>query len=344
MALAFIKDQPNQTMAGDHGASRRAYKLLLGLSILASIGVEGCASATLSAGSKLASAGQAASTQMSQSVNISSATMQQARLALAFTDGYNGVPKASDPVIAQLTTLQANMESYSRLLSQLSSTYAALGSLASYDSAGSFNTAANGLAANINSFAKSVGSSSTPLPTTAMALVDAGGGQILANIQAHKVRKASDSLLIQLNALVSILSESGVRDKIVPSAGLISGDISGAALILYSSGAYSYQPLANQIGEPLGLTANASVDTLVLKNSKLKAGFDNVELEAVNGNIAAIGATYDASEKLLEALRPLHAAVDAGVPIDSSTITAITAQLQALAAQLNPKATASIGK
>lgn len=298
--------------------------------------LQGCATGTLSAGSALATAGQTAANQMSQNVTISNSTVQQVRLALAFTDGYNGMPNASAPVITQITNLVSNLAAYSQLLNHLSSAYAALGSLAADNSASSFNTAANGLASSVNAFAKSVGSSTAPLPTNLPAIVDAVGDQILSNYQADHVRQASDALLVQLNQVITILNEVGVRDKVVPSTGLVVGNIDVAAGILYASGAYSYGPLANELGQPLGLTATSSIDSLIAKNSKLKAGFNNVEVEAANNQIAAIGASYDSSEKLLEALRPLHAAVDKGTPIDSATIISIVGQLQNLATQIQP--------
>jgi hypothetical protein len=304
--------------------------------LLASVGLSGCTSDTLSAGSALATAGQTAATQMSQSANISTSTLQQAKLALAFTDGYNGKPKASDQVISQIGLLQTNLGTYSQLLGHLASAYAALGSLASNNSSSSFNTAANGLAASVNAFAKDVKSSAPPLPTNVSAIVDTVGDQILTGYQARRVRNASDALLVQLNQVLSILNEAGVRDKVVPSTGLVVGDIDAAALVLYGMGAYSYSSLANQIGQPLELTATPSIDTLVAKNKQVSAGFRNVELEATDSQISAIGASYDASEKLLEALRPLHAAVDKGTPVDTSTIVQITGQLQTLANALQP--------
>jgi hypothetical protein len=99
--------------------------------------------------------------------------------------------------------------------------------------------------------------------------------------------------------------------------------------------------LANQFGQPLGLTTTTSFDTVAAKNPKLLAGFRTALLETVNNQIAAIGSSYDKSEKLLEALRPLHAAIDAGRMIDPSTVNQIVAQLQTLAIEMQPVKTSS---
>ena len=305
-------------------------------------GLSGCATHTLSAATTLSTAGQQAATQMAQNVDISKATLQQAKAALAFTDGYNNVPNASDSLSVQIVAWQTNLSTYSQVLQHLSAAYAALGALASYNSSASFNTAANDLASSVNAFAKSVGARKPVLPTDVSTLVDAGGDAILSDYQAEQVKKASDALLVQLNQIISILSADDVRNKVVPGSVLVANDIDAAAQVLYSSGAYSYAPLANQIGQPLGLTATTSFDALASKNRKLLAGFRNAELQTANDQTAAIGQSYDKSENLLEALRPLHAAIDAGTPLDLTTVDQIVAELQMIAAVIQaPKASSS---
>ena len=280
---------------------------------------------------------------MAQNIDLSATTLQQAKTALAFTDGYEKTANATNPLVAQIALLQTNLSVYSELLQHLSVAYAALGALASYDASASFNTAASRLSSSVDAFSQSVGSTQPPLHTNLSTLVDAAGDTILSSYQAGRVRAASDALLVQLNRVIAILNTDDVRQKIVPSAALVAGDIDAAALILYGSGAYSYAPLANQIGAPLGLTATASFDATVAKSPKLSAAFRKAELAATETQVAAIGSSLDASEKLLEALRPLHAAIDAGIAVDMTTVDQLVGQLQTLASAIQPLKTSSPG-
>ena len=173
---------------------------------------------------------------MAQNIDLSATTLQQAKTALAFTDGYEKTAKATNPLVAQIALLQTNLSVYSELLQHLSVAYAALGALASYDASASFNTVASRLSSSVDAFSQSVGSTQPPLHTNLSTLVDAAGDAILSSYQAGRVRAASDALLVQLNRVIAILNSDDVRQKIVPSAALVAGDIDAAALILYGSG------------------------------------------------------------------------------------------------------------
>src|SRR5215472_3567733 len=114
---------------------------LIGIGLL--FALSGCASATLTAGANLAKVGQTAALQMEQNAIVSSDTMASLRKAVAFNDGFNAqiANRESATFLRNEAQIQASVAQYARMLESLSAAYSALGDLASYDAAGTFNTA-----------------------------------------------------------------------------------------------------------------------------------------------------------------------------------------------------------
>jgi hypothetical protein len=291
---------------------------------------------------------------MAQNTTISAASLQSLREGMAFTDGYNGTVGASDATILKVVALQTNLNNYSKMLSSLATAYAALNSESTYNGSGNFNTAIRTLATDVNAFATGAGAKTAPLPAAASAIVGEVGGQIISMVQAAHVKADSQRIAIQLDQIIKILQEDDMRDKVVPSEILLMNDTTAAAQILYDSGVYSYTPIANQLGAPLGLTATSTADATIQDKSKclphacMLNGFHNVEAEYAKMQAESIGASYDASFKALQNLQALHQKLQTGQPIDASAITSDIAQLQSIATSLKtaitPSAATKTGK
>jgi hypothetical protein len=294
----------------------------------------GCASQTLSSGSSLATAGQAAASQMSGSVTLSSNSLQQVRTALAFEDGYNGQFGASQGLQSQIAIYQRNLRVYSKMLTSLQSAYAALGSLSGYNAAGNFGTAINSLGGDINAFAKITGSKTAPLSSSAINAVGAIGGQALAFHQAQRVKAGSAKIAVQLSQIIAILSEPHVRNQVVPAQELIQGDINQAATTLFNAHLYSYTPLVDQLGAPLGLKTLPNADATVDKDPRVSAGLRNVEQAQSAAQVAAIGQLYDTNLGALRALLPLHKQLEDGRPLNTAAIAAIISQIETIASEI----------
>lgn len=317
--------------------TRRLKVLLLCAGMATCLG--GCAAGTLTAGARLAAAGQTAADQMSQNVTISSRTYDQAATALAFLDGYNGAINASQPLLDQISLLQKNLGRYTRVLNDLGAAYGELGALSGYDSAGIFTTSVNGLSTDIDSLATALGSNASPIPSGAAAGIGAIGGQILTGIQARDVKRRSKEIEVQLGRLIALLQQDGVEDKIVPAEGMLANDMHQASQQLVDAGVFSYAQLADQVGAPFGLTSGPQADAVIkdpVYGPRVRRGLDNVSLALAQARIRTIRQNYEASLKLLVALQAAHAKLDRGEPLDLGAISDCVGQLRTLAAALKP--------
>lgn len=332
------RDLPSIARASLRTRKTGRLSMLLAVVILSSILLAGCANQTLTAGAGLASAGQTAASQMSDSVSVSSSSLQQVRSALAFEDGYNHQIGASQNLQGQIATYQKNLAIYSKMLLSLHSAYAALGSLSGYNAAGNFSTAISGLAGDVNAFAKATGSKTPPLPSYAGNVVGAVGGQALAYYQGQRVKKASSKISEQLSQIITILSEPQVRNRVVPAQQLIQGDINQAATTLFNAHLYSYAPLVDQLGAPLGLKTLPNADATIEKDARVSAGLRNVEQAMSASQVEAIGQLYDANLSALRALLPLHKQLENDRPLNTTAIAAILSQIETLAAQIKQNA------
>jgi hypothetical protein len=294
-------------------------------------------STTLSNVDTLAKAGQAAAQQMEQNAIVSASAVTQVRVAVAFDDGYNNVVgnPASSGYLANITAAQAAMQQYAKMLESLSAAYAALGSLASYDASGNFNTAIGTLGKDAQTFLTTV-KSKEQIPSDVTSAIGAVGGAIIGGIQASKAKEASSKIEAVLKQVITVLQNPSTKAVLVGVLSDVQDHIKGAAEDVYKAGIYSYTPVLNQVGAPLGFTANSTADAKVQGSIALKRAFFNVEDELVNEQYAAIGDSYDKSVKALQALIPMHDALQADAPINAQSIEAFISQLQGLATSIQP--------
>jgi len=301
------------------------------------IAVAGCSSATLTEGTSLAKAGQTAASQMEQNATVSANLLNTLKEAVAFDDGYNeqvGNP-ASRTFLVNISAIQNRLAQYAQMLESLSASYSALGDLASYDASGTFNTSISTLSSDANKFLKSVGSG-VQIPQDVGGAIKEIGGFAIGSIQASQVEEASEKIETVLKQVIPILKDSKTRELLVLNAQEVTAQINQAAVTAYATGAYSYDSVLDQIGAPLGLKSNSGSDAIVAKNTKLKAGLLNVEIELTNEQATSAGASYDKSVAALEALIPLHESLNNGVPLNFGTLTTIVGELQNAATSLQP--------
>ncbi len=303
---------------------------------LAAIALGACSgSATLGEGTSLAQAGQAAATQMQQNITLSQATVTSFKRALAFNDGYYGAPDASKAKMAAIAGLQKALVPYGKMLGSLASAYQAMGSLASYDATGGFNSSIDSLSKDAASLGQALNKPFS-IPADVSGGVKAVGGFILTGVQAGDVKDASRKIEAILEKVTDALGASRLRSDLVATQQLVQDDLSLAAANLLSQGALSYSPVLDSLGAPLGLKSGTGSDAVVKGNANVKNGLKSVAGEMIQEQYDAVAKSYDTCLAALNALKDQHKKLEAGEPVNIDTIIGALAQLQGLASSLTP--------
>lgn len=310
----------------------------------------GCASATLGQGITLSKAGQTAAQQIEQNAVLSADSITALRRAVAFNDGYAGAigNPASAGFLQHMRSIQGKQRAYAQLLGSLANAYAALGDLAAYDSAGSFNTAISALAGDASKFGNAVGAK-IEIPSQVVQGVSTVGGLALSELRARRVKTASGKIETILKTVIAVLDDPHTRTLLIPAEEQTTGVIDQATDSLLLSGVYGgYAAIADQLGAPLGLKTNDKAEAEIASDAepmpKVRAGLRNVIVELGAERTEQVGASYDASLKALRALLPLHEKLAKGAPLDLSGAADVTAQLQSIAASLQPSPQSAKGK
>lgn len=320
------------------GGVRSAAEIFwLSVLVIGMLLLTGCSTLTLTDGANLAKAGQAAASQMQKNAILSADAVLGVRKAVAFNDGFNGQigNPSSAKFLKNLSDIQARQAQYGKLLQSLASAYSALGDLATYDAVGNFNTSLNALASDTKKFAGTVGAQIN-IPSEATSVIRVAGGQAIASAQVSEVKKGSRKIEVILKQVIAVLDAPDTREKLIPAQDHVVGQIDQAAVILFSAGIYSYSPLLNELGKPLGMKSTSTSDKDVSKNKKVQAGLRNVAIELAREQIASQVASYDKSLAVLKALVPLHDRLQNGAPLNLAMLTDFTNQLQSIADALQP--------
>lgn len=307
------------------------------VSIVAALGASACSTATLTAGASLSQAGQTASMQMSQNVELSTSTMVSLRQAVAFSDGFNNQIGNADSqtFLTNEAAIEQKLSQKAKMLDSLASAYSALGSLSSYDASGAFNTSINALAGDATAFGKTI-DPKFAIPSQAITGVGQLGGLVLSAEQASEVKDASSKIEAILKSVIALLDDPHTRSLLVMNSAEVTGVIGQAADETFASNVYSYDTLLDAIGAPLNLKSNSGSDAVVSKNANLQRGLRNVAVEMTQEQVDAIGASYDKELSALKALLPLHDNLQNGAPLDLDAVISATAQLQTIATALKP--------
>ncbi len=333
---------PRRRMGGGvHWAMFSPLKPLLARAMIVALaaGVLGACSSseTLGEGVTLAKAGQAAAAQMQRNVTLSDATITGVSQAIAFNDGFNNAidNPASKAVLSDIDDIQKGLVPYGKMLGSLASAYVALGDLASYDAVGSFNSSVDSLAKDATNLGTAVGKLIS-IPSDVGSGVKAVGGLIIGGIQAGQVKDASRQIETVLKQVISLLSDPRTRQKLVAAPQLVTGLMDQAAATVFLQGGFTYGPVLDSLGEPLGLKSTKESDAAVKGNPALKRGVNAVVVALVKKKVDAAAASYDTSLAVLKDLEKQHAQLQADQPVNLTTIISGLGQLQTLAASMTP--------
>lgn len=317
--------------------------LLATLSFFACVLSSGCATvpdASLSSAAALAKAGQAAATQMEQNVTISGQTLVLFREAAAFNDGFNGGGDSSKKVVSDVEAIQKNLAQYGNLLKSLSSAYSAMDQLAEYGASPSFDSAVSSLLSDTQQLGKQTGKTIT-VPASVTTGIEEGGNVLVGAVQTEKVVKASEQIDSMLERVITVLSDPNVRSAMLPIQAELQGLVDQAAFTIYTQGVYSYQPILNALGAPLGLQSVANADAIVGSNTKakLRAGLSAVVRQTGNSQVTAAGEAYDQGLAALKALDKQHQALQAKQPVTLDNVLNLVSKLKTLAQVASPETT-----
>jgi hypothetical protein len=295
--------------------------------------LDGCAQTTLTAGSDLGTSGQKAAQAMKQATVLSDDQLTGLRQAMTFHNGYVAAKAGTKPDIATaaaVADLEATVATQSKFLDSLAATYAALAGLASYDSAGKFNTAFGGLETDTNSFIKALDPKSPGLAKTSTNVAQQVGGFLVRQFQRQQVIEASKQIRIPLQAAIDTMTQR----KLVYETNLhIYVVENGKALSdLYRAHLLSCAPVLDGMGAIIGEKSVPDVDQLINRDKALATGMQPLcDPEQVMPKLEArLTSNYESSLKALNALLPLHAKLEAGEPLDLSTLIDLVNQIKPL--------------
>jgi hypothetical protein len=317
----------------------RTYPLPVVLLLISYASISGCAtvpSATMSGGAELARAGEAAALQMQQNVTISEQSLALFRQAAAFNDGFNATPGASAQFVQNVETIQSSLAQYGALLQSLASAYSAMDELAEYGGASSFDSAMSSLSSDAQQFGNKIGKSIT-ISSGVTKGIQEGGNVLIGSIQTKKVVQASTQIESVLKQVIAALSDPNVRGAMLPIQPELQGEVDQAALVMYTQGVYSYRPIVDSLGAPLGLQSVSNADAIVRANGRLQAGLSRVVNETMNNQIAAAQKSYEAGLAALKALLKQHHSLEAGEPVTVHNILGLLGRLKALAQVAAPQ-------
>ncbi len=285
----------------------------------------------------LSRAGQAAARQMQQNASVTAEQYALLKDAVTFDAGFSGDPDnpSTSDFLQQETQIQSKLSVYAGMLGQLAGAYVALGDLAGFDASGSFSSAIGMLCSSGNALLAAL-NAMQQIPANACTGLPVGGGLIISAVQAQHVASASDQIEAVLKTLVPVLADPVRRTLIVLNGELVQRQIVSTARELYASGVYTCSPLLDELGAPLGLKTISGVDAVVRNNRNLRNGCLAFVSATARETAGSVGAAYDASVAALKALIPLHDGLRSGAPLDLTAIATIIANLQELAAKLQP--------
>jgi len=276
----------------------------------------GCASTIKNEAAGLALDGQAATGRMSGAMGSTSQDVQDKMYpALAFSVGYNGLADNENVrkmVLERMNRVKSLIKLiavYKAMVQELGKAYAALGKLTSYDASGEFETAfadfttkADGLLGAVKSGAK--------LPDDVKTGARKAGSFAIGYLQDKYIKDSSKDIKVVLVYMVGELSKPSVRDGIVGTAVMIQESMIGAAKELYDNGMYSYTPMLDSLGEPLGMKSIKTADEKVASKIKVRNGLMNVVDESVRMRLDAIAEVYDDCLNELKKLVARHDKID----------------------------------
>jgi hypothetical protein len=312
---------------------RKLKPFVIAAALIAGTLLNGCTQSTLTAATSLSKAGQAAATQMEQNATLTSNQFAALQTAEIFHRNFvaNRSPDnvAADKQIDQnLAELQKQLTARAKFLDSLSAAYAALGVLAGYDASGSFATAYAGLVTDANGLLTAL--KRTPIPSGTANDIQQIGGLIVGLVQQHQIIEASRKIRPVLEAVITAMADKTSEAQFIGLLTIASQETLVAASDLYSAHLYSVSPLIDRMGMPLGLTSASNVDQLVDKNPNVRSGMNAVLSARTANQTQIITANYEKSIAALQALLPLHDALEKGAPLDLTQISAIISELQSL--------------
>ncbi len=326
-------------MSRHRSSPLQAFPIAGVLLFLVGASASGCAtvpSASLGSAATLAKAGEAAATQMEQNVTISAQSLTLFRQAAAFNDGFNSAPGASSALIQNVQAIQKKLTQYGTLLQSLSSAYSAMYDLAEYGGSASLDSAMSSLGTDAQQFGKQIGKPITVSASVTKGLQE-GGNVLVGSIQTEEAVKASAMIESVLKQVIAALSDPNVRNAMLPIQPELKGLIDQAAFTIYAQGAYSYRPILDALGAPLGLESVPNADAVVRGSGRLRAGLSAVVSNTVNSQIASAQQGYDQGLAALQALLKQHESLQAGQPVSVHNVLDLVSRLKTLAQVAAPK-------
>jgi hypothetical protein len=292
-----------------------------------------CSGPTLKNAVDLSKAGQTAAGAAEQAAVAQGSQFTAYQEGVVFQHAFAGAAPEAASLTDEEAANEKELTSRAGMFSSLAKAYASLGDLASYDASSAAESDVKNLFSTISAWQSSL--------KDAGSIVAPVAGAIAGAVQAHKVVAAADQIKVQLDNVVVIMSNPRVRAEFVTQKTGIITVLTNNAKILAANGLLSSKPIIDVMGEPLGLAAAENADAALgrSKSALVKRGIDGIIDLRSKAAVDAVGKTYDTTKQAILDLRPLHARLDAGQPLDLTQLDQIVQQLQAIAAAIAPTTT-----
>jgi hypothetical protein len=251
------------------------YRILFSI-LIATVFLTGCTEATLMSAKNLSLVGQSASTQAGNNAILSPSGFNLYQDSVAFQAGLaGGTPDPAETILAN--EVQQELVKRAAVFESLSSAYAALGNLASYDASGNFNTAFGSLVKDVNSYLNVVQKS--PINPGATSLIQSFGTIFIGLAQKHEIIVASKNLRVPLDGMINALSDPLVKTQYYTFQQKATNNIGNTVRYLYHKKIYQTGNILDGFGQVYGLKTGSNLDQILSQkgNENIFVGFEGCD-------------------------------------------------------------------
>lgn len=287
----------------------------------------GCTSINKDAASKLASEGSSVANTVGQSYQSTSDDLTQyvegEYLLSAIAEGHS---PPSDAMLADIKTIQSELQLRKQLLGGLGDLYSSFGALCSYDAQGEVEKSLGATIQAGNGLATQLGGGA--ISDSAGKLFADAGGAVAGAVQSDRIKNASAKIRSALQGIIFLLEKSNDQVTLVGIRKEISVAKLEVAKKLWEGGFASANGVLDRQVQDLGLTPNESALSVASKNQGMQAGVEAILVWRQKQEVAAEADAYASTIQALRSLVNEHAKIEAGESVSLGTVQGYLATVQ----------------
>ncbi len=304
--------------------SVRAFLLCLPLIVAAAA----CSTVNLGDTAKLAQAGQASTASLTQFYSQSRSDLPAVlEIEVLRSALQRDVSPPSPQMIANVERVRRSLALRAQMGRELSQLYDSLYELAATDYPAGFRTATASLNGNISAFATAIGEQN-PVTDAQLTAFNSLFSLLIRERQRARVRVANRIVLRQLELLQPLLQRD--REVVTSLREAMARQTEEGGIALWRTGNVSAKPLLARYGGIAGLEPVNREEVYTFSNPALREAVPALIRFRLRQISAAEAARYEAMETAVAGLIRRHREIEAGSPINLTTLLAMVAELQTL--------------